>query len=48
MVAGLSGGRLPRPVVRHRTFDGEYAAALVGDDEVEGLTVWVVSGHEAI
>jgi hypothetical protein len=38
---------LPRPVVDHRAFNGEHAAAMVGDDEKERLAVWLVSGHEA-
>ena len=46
MAAGLAGGCLPRPVVGHRAFDGEHAAVVVGDDEVERLAVRVVSGHE--
>jgi hypothetical protein len=43
MAASLSACRLPRPVVRHRAFDGENAAVVVGDDEVERLAVRVVS-----
>src|SRR5512133_2118769 len=34
MAAGLSGSRLPRLVVGHRAFDGEHAAAVVGDDQI--------------
>ena len=37
MVAGIAGGFVPGPVVGHRAFDGEHAAVVVGDDEVEWL-----------
>ena len=35
--AGLSSGRLPRPVVGHRACDSEHTAIVVGDNEVERL-----------
>ena len=37
LVAGIGGGFVPGPVVGHRAFDGEHAAVVVGDDEVERL-----------
>ena len=36
VVAGVLGGGLPRAIVSHRAFDGEHAAVVVGDDQVEG------------
>ena len=44
LVAGEGGGFFPRPVVGHWAFDGEHAAIVVADDEVERL-VRIVSGH---
>jgi hypothetical protein len=45
MVASLSGSRLPGPVVGHRTFDGEYAAVVISDNEVERFG-GIISGHQ--
>ena len=36
-VAGLAGRSLPRAIVGHRSFDGEYAAIMVGDDQKKWL-----------
>ena len=44
LVAGEGRGLFPRPIVGHRTLDGEYTAVLIGDDEVERL-VGIVAGH---
>ena len=37
LVAGEGRGLFPRPVVGHRTLDGEYTAVVIGDDEEERL-----------
>jgi hypothetical protein len=42
IVARLASGILPRPVIGHRAFDGEHAAVVVGDDQVEWLAWWRV------
>jgi hypothetical protein len=47
LVTGIAGGLVPLPVVGHRAFDGEHATVVVGDNQVERLAVWFVSGHEA-
>jgi hypothetical protein len=44
VVAGLLGGRLPGLVVRHRTFDREHAAVVVGDNQEKWLA-GIVSRH---
>ena len=36
MIAGVARGRSPGVIVGHRAFDGERAAIVVGDDQVEG------------
>ena len=48
IVAGIAGGGLSGPVVGHRPFDGENAARVVADDEVErgGWLGWFGRGHE--
>jgi hypothetical protein len=46
VVAGLSSSRLPRPVVGHRTFDGEHTAVVVSDDEEKWFVVGIVSRHQ--
>ena len=35
MIAGVARGGLPGVIVGHRAFDGEPAAIVVGDDQVE-------------
>ena len=49
IVAGIAGGGLSGPVVGHRPFDGENAARVVADDEVErgGWLGWFGRGHES-
>jgi hypothetical protein len=37
MIAGISRCGFPRAIVGHRAFDGEHAAVVVGDDQVEWL-----------
>jgi hypothetical protein len=36
-VACLTGRSLPRAIVSHRPFDGEYATIMVGDDQKKWL-----------
>jgi len=48
MMACLTGGGFPRPVVDHRTLDAEDATVVVDDDQEEWLDRVGVIGDETI